>query len=157
MTWPCVVADLLGLGQGDRALEDVERGPCVAAGEPDEVLERVVGEGDAAVRTERPGQPALLVIERPPDDDRDLVVGQRLEAPDAHPRQEGGVDLEVRVLGRRPDQRDRPVLDVRQQGVLLGLVEAMDLVEEEDGPRARAARAAPAPRRSSPGRRRRRP
>ena len=130
------VADVLGLGQGDRALEDVERLPRVAAGEVDEVVERLVGERDAAGRPERAGQPALLVVERPPDDGRDVVVGQRLEAPDPHPRQERGVDLEVGVLGRRADERDRAVLDVRQERVLLGLVEAVDLVDEQDRPAA---------------------
>ena len=94
------------------------------------------GERDAALGPERSGEPALRVLERPPDDRADLVVGQRLEAPDAHPRQERGVDLEVGVLGRRADERDRAVLDVGQQRVLLGLVEAMDLVEEQDRPRA---------------------
>ena len=62
----------------------------------------------------------------------DVLVGQRLEAPDAQPRQERRVHLEVGVLGRRADQRDRAVLDVRQQRVLLGLVEAVDLVDEQD-------------------------
>ena len=133
---PVGVADVLGFGERRRALEDVERRPGVAAGERDEVLEGVVGEADAAVRPERPRQPALLVGERPADDGSDLVVGQRLEPPDAHPRQQRRVDLEVGVLGRRADQRDRPVLDVGEERVLLGLVEAMDLVEEEDAPRA---------------------
>ena len=54
------------------------------------------------------------------------------------------VDLEVRVLRRRADQRHEPRLDVGQQRVLLRLVEAVDLVEEED--RAPAARAEPLPR-----------
>ena len=71
------VADVLRLGQGGRALEHVERRARVAAGERDEVLEGVVGEGDAAVRPERAGEPALLVDERAADDRRDLVVGQR--------------------------------------------------------------------------------
>ena len=48
--------------------------------------------------------------------------------------EQGRVDLEVRVLGRRPDQRQQPVLDRGQQRVLLRLVEAVDLVEEEDRP-----------------------
>ena len=64
------VADVLGLGQRRRALEDVERRAGVAAGERDEVLEGVVGERDAAVGPERAGQPALLVGERPADDAR---------------------------------------------------------------------------------------
>ena len=100
------------------------------------MLEGVVGQGDATVRPERAGQAALLVGQRAPDDRADVLVGQRLEPPDPHPRQERGVDLEVRVLGGRPDERDGAVLDVREERVLLGLVEAVDLVEEEDGPRA---------------------
>src|SRR5437773_2406813 len=46
--------------------------------------------------------------------------------------EERGVDLEVGVFRGRPDQRDEPLLHSRQERVLLGLVEAMDLVEEED-------------------------
>ena len=77
------VPDVLGLGQGDGALEDVQRGPGVAAGDRDEVLERVVREGDAAVRPERAGEPALLVVERPPDDGAD--VARRSAARGARP------------------------------------------------------------------------
>ncbi len=124
------------VGQGDRALEYVEGGPRIAAGEVDQVPERVVGEGDAAARSELAGQSPLGVLDRPPDDGPDIVVRERLEAPDPHPREEGAVHLEVRVLRRRPDEGDRAVLDVGEEGVLLGLVEAMDLVEEEDGPGA---------------------
>ena len=57
---------------------------------------------------------------------------KRLKDDDAAPREQGRVDLERRVLGGGPDQADRAVLDGPQQGVLLGLVEAMDLVDEED-------------------------
>ena len=117
------------------------------------MVERVGRQRDAAVGSERPGEAALLVVERPTDDGRDVVVGEGLEPPDAHPRQERGVDLEVRILGRRPDERDRAILDVGKQGVLLGLVEAVDLVEEQDRAAARAGRAAPGPRRSGRGRR----
>ena len=95
------VADVLRLGERGRALEDVQRGAGVAAGERDEVLEAASIERDAAVRAEGAGESALLVGERPPDDRRDLVVGQGLEPPDPHPRQQRRVDLEVRVLGRR--------------------------------------------------------
>ena len=65
----------------------------------------------------------------------------------------GGVHLEVRVLGGRADERDEPVLDTRQQRVLLRLVEPVDLVEEEDGARCRRL----ARSRARPRRRARRP
>ena len=78
----------------------------------------------------------------------------RLELVDLRAREQRRVDLEVRVLGRRADQRHEPLLDPGQQRVLLRLVEAVDLVEEEDRPPA--ARAEPlarplrAPRARSP-------
>ena len=65
---------------------------------------------------------------------RELLDRERLELVHLRARQQRGVDLEVRVLGRRADQRDHALLDAGQQGVLLRLVEAVDLVEEEDRP-----------------------
>ena len=76
-----------------------------------------------------------------PHDLDELVLGERLELEDLHPREQRRVELEVRVLGRRADQRHEALLDAGQERVLLGLVEAVDLVEEED--RAPPARAEP--------------
>ena len=64
----------------------------------------------------------------------ELLVGQRLELDDLAAGEQGRVDLEIGVLGRGADQRQQPVLDRGQQRVLLRLVEAVDLVEEEDRP-----------------------
>src|SRR5215213_4530703 len=63
---------------------------------------------------------------------------------DHHPgsRQERGVELEGRVLGRRADERDGAVLGDRQEGVELGAVEAVDLVDEEQRALAGGAPAA---------------
>ena len=55
-------------------------------------------------------------------------------------RQQRGVELEARILGRRADQGDRAVLDIRQEAVLLGAVEAVDLVHEQQGLLAGAGR-----------------
>ncbi len=49
-------------------------------------------------------------------------------------RDERRDDLEVRVLRGGADQSDDAVLHRVQQGVLLGFGEAVDLVDEEDGP-----------------------
>ena len=127
-----LVPDALRLREGNRAFEHVECRPRIAAGQRHEVIEGLVGHVDATVRAEAAGQSAFRVGDRATDDGRDVLVGQLFEPPDPHPRQERGVDLEVRILGCCPDQRDRAVLDVRQQGILLRLVEAVDLVEEED-------------------------
>ena len=46
-------------------------------------------------------------------------------------RQKRSIQLERGILGGRADQRDRPVLDIGQEAVLLGAIEAVDLVDEE--------------------------
>ena len=61
------------------------------------------------------------VVVQPPED-------QHLAA-----REERGIQFEARVLGRRADERDRAVLDIRQEAVLLRAVEAVDLVHEQQG------------------------
>jgi hypothetical protein len=106
------------------------------------VIERPIGRC-APPPDRAPGEPAIGVLEGTSDDRPDLLVGQRLEPPDAQPRQEGRVHLEIGVLGRRPDERDGPILDVGEQRVLLGLVEPVDLVDEQDAAHARHGRLLP--------------
>ena len=127
-----VVAASFGFGQGDRAFEHVQRLSGVAGGEADEMVERLRLDAHAALGPERPAEPAFGVLDGPLHQQPDLVVGQRFEAPHPQPGQERRVDLEIGVLGGRADERDRAVLDLGQERVLLGLVEAMDLVDEED-------------------------
>ena len=67
---------------------------------------------------------------------QDVLLLQRLEHEDAAARQKGAVDLERRILRRRADQDDAPLLHERQKSVLLCLVEAMNLIDEEDRPLA---------------------
>ena len=78
------------------------------------------------------GQAALGVVESAVDDRGHVTGVERLEDDDPAPRQQGRVHLERRILGRGPDQTHGAILDCAQEGVLLGLVEAMDLVDEED-------------------------
>ena len=70
------------------------------------------------------------------DDLRDLLLPERLQDEHAAPREQRRDDLEARILGRRADEHDRAVLDEGKERVLLRLVEAMDLVDEEDRSRA---------------------
>ena len=58
---------------------------------------------------------------------------ERLQHEHLRPRQQRRVDLERRVLGGGADQHDVAGLDARQERVLLRLVEAVDLVHEDDG------------------------
>ena len=84
---------------------------------------------------------ALGVGQRLARDREEVVLRQRLELEDAAAADQRLVDLEVGVLGGRADQDDRAVLDPRQQRVLLRLVPAVHLVDEEDGALAELAAA----------------
>ena len=82
----------------------------------------------------RIGDSPLRILERAAQERLDVVRAELAKLVDLAARQERGVHLEVRVLGRRADQGHEPLLDRRQQRVLLRLVEAVDLVEEENRP-----------------------
>jgi hypothetical protein len=61
--------------------------------------------------------------------ERGLV--QSFQQEDLASGQQGAVQLEAGVLGRRPDEHDRAVLHVREEAVLLRPVEPVDLVDEQ--------------------------
>src|SRR5256884_5521453 len=69
-----------------------------------------------------------------PGDQFQLLRREGFEAEDAAAGEQRRYDLEGGVLGRGPDQCHGAAFDVGQDGVLLGLVEAVELVDEEDGP-----------------------
>src|SRR5262249_5401879 len=117
-----------------RDLERPERDPGIALRVLDEKRPGVGVEHEASA-----AEPALRIGERAVDERADLVGGERLENEDASARQERGDDLERGVLGRGADEDDRAALDVWQERVLLRLVEAMDLVDEEEDRLAGAA------------------
>ncbi len=62
--------------------------------------------------------------------------GQGLQHVDLRSREQGGVHLERGVLGGGADEDDVAGLDAGKEGVLLGLVESVDLVDEQDRPPA---------------------
>ena len=115
-----------GLRGFDGALERSERGARVAAGALGEQGERLV------IDRRRVGDASLRVGQRSIEQQPDVVRRERAKLVDLRPREQRRVDLEVRVLGRRPDQGDEALLNRGQQRILLGLVEAVDLVQEED-------------------------
>ena len=112
-----------------RELENLERRARVAAGTSGDHLRDLAGDLGLEERSS------------PLDDRDDVFLGEGVELDHRAAREKRRVHLEVRVLRRRPDQRHETVLDRVQHRVLLRLVEAMDLVDEED--RAEAVRAEP--------------
>ena len=113
----------------DQVLVGVEEAPGIAVGIADQALARRVGE-------RRRVEQRLRAIEQR----LEVVVVERLQHVHRRARQQRRDDLERRVLGGRADEGEEARLDVRQEGVLLALVEAMDLVDEDDGRPARGAR-----------------
>ena len=78
-------------------------------------------------------QPALLIGDGAAQQGRHGFVGHGLEGENLRAREHGRVDGEVGVLRRRADEAHRALLEMRQQHVLLRLVEAVQLVDKEDG------------------------
>ncbi len=122
---------------GGGQLERVQGGARVAfAAGREELDRRVLDLGRPRARALR-RLPARAVAAphqlrgRAPQDRRDLLGRERLQRVHAQARQESAVDLERGVLGGGADERHQVLLDGRQQRVLLGLVEAVDLVEEQ--------------------------
>ena len=77
-------------------------------------------------------QPAFFVGEGGAHERGQIFLGEQLELEHLRAGEERAVDAEERVLGGRADEAHDAVLDLRQKDVLLGLVEPVDLVDEED-------------------------
>ena len=73
-----------------------------------------------------------FVTNRAMDQDRNVLLGQRLEAEDAGSAVQRAVDGEIGVFRRGPNQCNHAPLHVRQQHVLLVAGESVDLVQEQD-------------------------
>ena len=71
----------------------------------------------------------------------DLGLAQRLQNVHAATAEQRGVDLKGRIFGRGANEPERATFDVGQKGILLGAVEAVDLVDEENGSRPHSCRA----------------
>ena len=56
--------------------------------------------------------------------------GEAFERENAGSREQGRIDLKRWILGGRTNQRNQAGLDMGQQGILLGGIEAMHLVDE---------------------------
>ena len=126
---------LLGVGDGE------DQGPVLHLGGLIEQLHRVhglphvptAGVGNVVGHSLLPpqGERALLPhqTQGPLHGGADLIGGDGLELKDRAPAEEGGVDVEIGVLRGGGDEGDGPVLHKLQEGLLLLLVEVLDLVQ----------------------------
>ena len=112
-----------------RDLEARQRVAGVAFGPVRDVLERVVVDREPVA-----AEPARLVGERALHQRPQVFGSKGLEPEERRAAEQRRGQREVRVLGRRADEHEQPVFDVREERVLLGLVEPVHLVEEQDRP-----------------------
>ncbi len=122
---------LVGRRDAVDLLGERQDGAAVAVGHADEAGARLLVERQRAALALRAGDQRLQRI-RP----------QRLERQHLRAGHQRGVELEGRVLGGGADEGDGAVFHHRQEGVLLGAVEAVDLVHEQERAAADGARVA---------------
>ena len=120
-----IVSGSCGVG---RSLQSVQGYPGVAVGHVNQVLQ-----GRRVQLQAQVSKAALRVFQRPRHDGPDLIGGEQLQGEHPGTGQQRAYYLERRVLRGRPHQGNGPAFNVGQYHVLLGLVEAMDLVHEQDG------------------------
>ena len=109
-------------------LQRVERPPRVAVG-----LRARASRSPPASPRARAAQAAIPVAQSAARTTPATAGGvERLEHKHLAAREQRRIEAEAGILGRRADQGDGAPLDVGKEGVLLGPVEAVDLVTEQD-------------------------
>ena len=120
----------LGIGTRDgnlaRKFERRERRASVTRCQRADGLNRILIGRELAVQT-------LRRLERTLDKRGDILVFKMLKLHHATAREQCRVDLEVRILRRGANHNDGTVLNRMQQGILLRLGEAVNLVDKQDG------------------------
>ena len=145
-TCASVAGSSTGCGrQIGQVLDHVQQVAAIAVGE--------LGEPRPGLGVERQGMAERLLGARDQRLERGVV--EPVQHQDLTARQQGAGQRERRVLGGRADQRDRAVLDLGEQAVLLRAVEAVDLVDEQQRALAGPPLARAPPRRPCADRRRR--
>ena len=113
-------------GRGkDQGLKAVQRTSEIARGHLSDLLQDFLGSLDA----ER-AKSSLLVRERRAEERGNLWRRQRIEPKEMTAAQQGRDDVEARIMGRAADEAHHACFDIRQQQILLGLIEAVDLVDD---------------------------
>ena len=120
----------LGIGTRDgnltRQLERRERGASVARSQRADGLNRILIGRELATQT-------LRSLERTLNECGDILVFKMVKFHHATTREQCRVDLKVRILRRSANHNDGTVLNRMQQGVLLRLGKAVNLIDKQNG------------------------
>ena len=73
-----------------------------------------------------------FVLERPHDYDAHFILGEGVESENLATGEEGGDNLKGGIFRSGADKGDGAILDIGQNGILLSLVEAVNLIDKED-------------------------
>ncbi len=122
------LVDLAVVGEFGGDLQQGQRAADVAIGGRGDQVQRRIVDLELQLAKATPG-----VVQCTAQRAGDVVDPDRIEHMHAAARQQRGVQLERRVFRGRADEDDDALLDMRQEGVLLGLVETVHLVDEEYG------------------------
>ncbi|MNS24541.1 hypothetical protein D3C72_563900 [compost metagenome] len=114
-------------GQVRGVFQQIEQAPAIAIGGRQQHLEAFIAEGQVALAQ------APLFGQRTLHQFAQGRFVEALEHVDAGAGEQGVVEFERRVFRGRADENQRAVLDIRQERVLLGLVETMHFVDEQNG------------------------
>ena len=114
----------LSLRRGGRRFQHGQRPACISTGDRHDVVERLLGQFELPRQTPR-------VLHRACHQGAQVFFRQRFELQHQGPRHQRRNHRKRRVLGGRRHQHHQPVLDRRQQRVLLRLGKPMYLVQEQ--------------------------
>ena len=117
-----------GLGAAGAEFEGVVGDAGVAIGIGGDAEKDVVGGIEMRVT-----KAAFGISEGAVEEIDDLRGGEGIENVDLGAGEERGDDLEGRIFGGGADEEDVAGFNVRQEGVLLGFVEAVNFINEDDG------------------------
>ncbi len=117
---------LLGTGQVTGKGQRVQRASGIATRKREDGLAGIIGKLEGTGKT-------LIRAERAVQDAGKRIIGEPVQLDHARAGDKRGVHLEERVLGRGAYEHDHAVFHRMEQSILLRPIEAVDLVDEQDG------------------------
>ncbi|PON74912.1 hypothetical protein PanWU01x14_046290 [Parasponia andersonii] len=117
-------------GRGCRDFQGVKRHPSIAVAICRNEAEDIVLDVDRP-HPNAGSEPNPGIVGGPPEESGQMLGLQWVEDEDSAAREKRRDEMERRVLRSGPDEDDAPVLDNGEERVLLGLVEPVNLVDEQ--------------------------